>query len=361
MWHDSTDWPSGRLVLQDGTIWQGVCFGAPLSVAGEVVFNTGMTGYPETLTDPSYAGQILVLTYPLIGNYGVPGEPNSEGLPAHLESGQVQVAGLIVADYSPAYSHWQASQSLGEWLQAQQVPALCGIDTRALTRRLRENGTLPGRIEVDGEPVRRFDPDRENLVAQVSPTGVRRYGEGRHTVVLIDCGAKANIIRHLLRRGLRVVRVPWDYDLSARDYDGLVISNGPGNPKMCRPTILQIRSAFARHKPVLGICLGHQLMALAAGANTYKMKYGHRGQNQPVIEVGTGRGFMTSQNHGYAVDNRTLPEDWQPWFENLNDGTNEGLRHRRAPFFSVQFHPEASPGPVEAEELFDRFVQQVCP
>ncbi len=323
------------------------------------MFNTGMTGYPEALTDPSYAGQILVLTYPLIGNYGVPAQRAEAELPAALESFHVQVAGLIVADYSEAYSHWQARMSLAEWLKAHRVPALCGIDTRALTRRLREEGTVPGRIEAGYRPAEQFDPDRENLVAGVSPNRVERYGNGEKTVVLIDCGAKANIIRHLLRRGLRVVRVPWDYDLSRVAYDGLVISNGPGNPKMCRPTILQIRKAFAARKPMLGICLGHQLMALAAGANTYKMKYGHRGQNQPVLEVGTGRGFMTSQNHGYAVDNRTLPEDWEPWFENLNDGTNEGLRHRRAPFFSVQFHPEASPGPVEAEQLFDRFVQQV--
>ncbi len=348
-----------RLILEDGSVFEGFSFGYPASRAGEVVFNTGMVGYPETMTDPSYLGQIVVFTYPLIGNYGVPPQQRDGGVHRFLESQRIQVQGIVVSDYSPEYSHWNSRRSLGEWLFSQKIPALSGIDTRSLTRKLREKGTMLGKIEFDDQPVDFYDPNKENLVARVSTRNVRQYGNGTHTVVLVDCGEKENILRHLLQRQVQVIRVPWDYDFTTLEYDGVVISNGPGDPKMCRPTILNIRKAFDLGKPMFGICLGHQLMALAAGANTYKLKYGHRGQNQPVQASDTGHCYITSQNHGFAVDNKTLPDDWQVWFTNLNDGTNEGIRHREKPFFSTQYHPEAAPGPVDTTFIFDEFVKQV--
>ncbi len=352
--------PTAKLILEDGSVFQGTSFGYPASTAGEVVFNTGMVGYPETLTDPSYYGQILVLTYPLIGNYGVPPfEPGASQLLNDFESERVQIAGLVVSNYSREHNHWKASQSLGEWLYRNGIPAISGIDTRALTRRLREQGTMLGKILVDEQELAFYDPNAENLVEKVSPDKPRLYGKGKKRVVLIDCGTKNNIIHHLLKRNLEVWRVPWDYDLRQEQFDALLVSNGPGNPKMCRQTILQIRHAYTRRIPTFGICLGHQLMALAAGANTYKMKYGHRSQNQPVQEVGSSRCLITSQNHGYAVENKSLPRDWDAWFVNLNDGSNEGLRHQHLPVLSVQFHPEAAPGPVDAEYLFDQFARMI--
>jgi len=348
------------LILEDGSTFIGEVFGARKSIAGEVVFNTGMVGYPEALTDPSYRGQILVLTYPLIGNYGVP-KMDSDGsdIPNNLESQTVQIAGLIVSDYSREYSHWNACQSLGEWLKQHGVPALMGIDTRSLTQILREKGTMLGKIEFPNQPVGWRNPDVEELVPEVSIKKPQIYENGDKKIVLLDCGAKANILRNLLQRKVTVKCVPYDYDLSKEQFDGLVISNGPGNPKLCRKTILQIREVISRRIPILGICLGHQLLALACGANTYKLKYGHRSQNQPVQEVGTNRCFVTSQNHGFAVDNKTLPPDWEPYFINLNDGTNEGLRHKSGRFMSVQFHPEAMPGPVDTQHLFDEFLDLV--
>ncbi len=348
-----------RLILEDGSVFEGFSFGYPQSRAGEVVFNTGMVGYPETMTDPSYLGQIVVFTYPLIGNYGVPPQQRDGGVHRHLESQKIQVQGIIVSDYSEDFSHWNARRSLQNWLYSQKIPALTGIDTRTLTRKLREAGTMLGKIEFEDQPVDFYDPNKENLVARVSTRKIRYYGEGNHTIVLVDCGEKENILRHLLQRNVRVIRVPWDYDFTQLEYDGVVISNGPGDPKMCRPTILHIRKAYQDEKPMFGICLGHQLMALAAGADTYKLKYGHRGQNQPVQASDTGKCYITSQNHGYAVDNKTLPDDWLVWFTNLNDGTNEGIRHRQKPFFSTQYHPEAAPGPVDTTFIFDEFVGQV--
>ncbi len=351
--------PKARLILEDGSIFKGVSFGYPISRAGEVVFNTGMVGYPETLTDPSYFGQILVLTYPLIGNYGVPAHRMSGGILEHLESRRIQVQGLIVAGASEEFSHWNSHRSLSRWLQAQKVPALSGVDTRTLTRKLREKGTMLGKIEFDGQSIPFYDPDQDNLVQKVSIRKARTYGSGKLTIALLDCGCKENIVRSLLLRQVRVIRLPWDYDLRQIEFDGLVISNGPGNPKMCRKVILQIRRLMFQNRPMLGICLGHQLMALAAGANTFKLKYGHRGQNQPVQEKAHHRCFVTSQNHGFAVDGHTLPDDWETWFVNLNDGTNEGMRHRERPFMSVQFHPEAAPGPVDTGFVFDEFLAMV--
>jgi len=319
-------------------------------VSGEVVFNTGMVGYTESLTDPSYSGQILCLTYPLVGNYGVP--------PA-FESSRIQAAALVVSELAGEYSHAMAEKSLPTWLREQGIPCLSGIDTRALTKRLRTRGCMLGRIVVDAEEAPFEDPNLRNLVADVSCTTRIVYPGGAKSVVLVDCGAKGSIVKELHARGLTVIRVPWDHDFLAEDYDALFVSNGPGDPAACGAAIGNLKRALQGTKPVMGICLGHQLMALAAGASTYKLKFGHRGHNQPCLEEGTRRCFITSQNHGYAVDTATLPEGWEAWFTNANDGSNEGMRHRSKPFLSVQFHPEAAPGPVDCGPLFDRFVSMI--
>ncbi len=346
-----------KLILEDGTELTGWSFGHPGAAAGEVVFTTGMVGYPESLTDPSYAGQILVLTYPLVGNYGVPAAEKGTQVTARFESDRIHVAGLVVAEVCDRPSHWQSTRSLDEWLQEERVPGVFGVDTRLLTKRLRERGTMLGKILVSGTREPAFwDPNKENLVAKVSVSAPQHLGTGDKRVLLVDCGCKHGILRRLLARGVSVLRVPWDHDLTREEFDAVVISNGPGDPKMARATIFALRRLLAGNKPVLGICLGNQLLALAAGANTYKLKFGHRSQNQPCLEVGSKRCFITSQNHGYAVDTRTLPEGWEPWFVNANDGTNEGVRHRSKPFMGVQFHPEASPGPVDTDFLFDQFV-----
>jgi len=349
-----------KLILEDGTSFTGSSFGYEKSVAGEVVFNTSMTGYPESLTDPSYAGQLLVATYPLIGNYGVPDETIIEDLPVNFESDAIQVTALIVSEYSEKYSHWNAMQSLGSWLRAHKVPALFGIDTRALTKILREKGTILGKIVFGDDDLDFTNPNQDNLVARVSTKTVKSYGNGNSRILLVDCGVKYNIIRHFICRGHTVIRVPWDYDYSNEQFDGLFISNGPGDPKKCEATIEHLAVSIKQDVPIFGICLGNQLLALASGADTYKLKYGHRSHNQPVLEVGSTRALVTSQNHGFAINSKSLPEAWKPWFINLNDGTNEGIRHRDGNIFSVQFHPEASSGPTDSEYLFDEFLAKVA-
>jgi carbamoyl-phosphate synthase small subunit len=340
---------TAKLILEDGTHYSGRLSGFPRSVSGEVVFNTGMVGYTESLTDPSYSGQILCLTYPLVGNYGVP--------PA-FESERIQASALVVSELADEYSHALAEKSLPQWLEEQAIPCLSGIDTRALTKRLRSRGCMLGKIVVGDRDVSFDDPNQRNLVAGVS--GERQVFEGgRRTVLLVDCGAKASIVEKLRARGMTVIRVPWDYDFLSEDFDALLVSNGPGDPGACGAAIRNLQRAMRAKRPIMGICLGHQLLALAAGANTYKLKFGHRGHNQPCLEEGSGRCFITSQNHGYAVDPASLPHGWQPWFTNANDGSNEGMRHRSAPFMSVQFHPEAAPGPVDCEPLFDKFVSMI--
>ena len=347
-----------KLVLDDGTEFHGHSFGAPHSVAGEVVFSTAMNGYPESLTDPSYKGQLLVATFPLIGNYGVPHIRMVDNMAEFFESDRVQISGLVISDYSFSYSHWNAAQSLSDWLNEHNVPGIHGIDTRMLTKIIREKGAMLGKIII-GDDIPFYNPNKDNLVDQVSVRESITYGNGKYRILLVDCGTKNNIIRCLLKRNTTVYRVPWDYPIDASLYDGVLFTNGPGDPKMCKATIESTKKLLHGNVPVFGICLGSQIMALAAGADTYKLKYGHRSHNQPVIMNGTKRCFITSQNHGYAIESSTLPPAWEPWFENLNDRTCEGIRHKSMPFFAVQFHPEASAGPVDTEFLFDDFMKMV--
>jgi carbamoyl-phosphate synthase small subunit len=346
-----------KLILEDGSIFPGYSFGSQRVANGEVVFNTGMVGYPETLTDPSYRGQIVALTYPLIGNYGVPGTEKEDGLLLYFESEKIQVEGLLVSNYSEQYSHWNAKKSLSEWLQEYDTPGIFGIDTRELTKKLRTKGTLLGKIVYESEKKTFHDPNKMNLAAEVSVKEPVTYAKGDSIILLVDCGTKNSLIRAFLKRGFSVKRVPWNYDFTKEKVDGIVLSNGPGDPKKCKDTIEHVITFLARDIPILGICLGSQILALAAGANTYKLKYGHRSQNQPCMEVGTNRCYITPQNHGYAVDAVSLPQDWREWFYNGNDQTNEGIKHISKPFFGAQFHPEASPGPDDTEFLFDMFVR----
>ena len=379
------------LILDDGSRFHGKSFGYEKPVAGEVVFNTAMTGYPESLTDPSYAGQLMTLTYPLVGNYGVPPftvEPN--GLATFMESERIHAEAIIVSDYSEDFSHWNAVESLADWLKREQVPGITGIDTRELTKVLREHGVMMGRIVFDDVENEIYNSqltidnyEDVNYVDRVSCKEIIVY-TGKESplhfpittptaqlncqlstvncqlkrVVLLDCGVKSNILRCLLKRDVEVIRVPWDYDYNELEFDGLFISNGPGDPDTCDAAVQNIRRAMKNEKlPIFGICMGNQLLSKAGGAKIYKLKYGHRSHNQPVRMVGTERCFITSQNHGYAVDNTTLTEDWEPLFINMNDGSNEGIRHKRNPWFSAQFHPEAASGPTDTEFLFDEFVK----
>lgn len=347
------------LTLQDGMRFEGYSFGYDKNVMGEVVFNTAMNGYPESLTDPSYLGQLMVATYPMMGNYGIPSrEISPEGIALHLESDRIWMQGIIVSDYSTQYSHWNAECSLAERLIQEKVIGLTGIDTRALTKYIREHGTQVGTVTIEGVDAPAVDEkwNERNLVAEASTREVRTYGNGKKRVVLVDCGTKNNILRELLSEDTTVIQVPWDYDFSTLAYDGLFISNGPGNPEACTVTIQNIRKALQGDKPIYGICMGNQLLSLAAGARIYKLAYGHRSHNQPVRMVGTNSCYITSQNHSFAVDSTTLPSDWEEWFVNLNDGSNEGIRHKTKPFRSVQFHPEACGGPQDTLFIFKEFL-----
>ena len=350
------------LVLEDGTTFHGKSFGYEAPVAGEVVFNTAMMGYPESLTDPSYAGQLMTLTYPLVGNYGVPPftiEANS--LATFMESDKIYASAIIVADYSEEFSHWNAVESLADWLKREKVPGITGIDTRQLTKVLREHGVMMGKILFDDQPdnIPQAEYEGVNWVDRVSCRDIIRYNEGAgKKVVLVDCGVKNNIIRCLVNRGVEVIRVPWNYDYTDMDFDGLFLGNGPGDPDMCEDAVNVIRKQMSMsRKPICGICMGNQLLAKAGGATIYKLKYGHRSHNQPVREVGTNRCYVTSQNHGYAVDAKTLGSEWRELFVNMNDGSNEGVAHKENPWFTSQFHPEACSGPIDTEFMFDRFIQ----
>lgn len=350
-----------KIIFQkDGLEIEGKSFGAYTSAAGEIVFNTAMVGYNESLTDPSYKGQIMVITFPIVGNYGVPDEKAMiNEIEAWVESNKIQVTGLVVSYYSDDYSHWNAIQKLGDWLKANNIPGVYGVDTRAITKKLREEGSTLAKIVAD-EDIEFYDPNTDNLVDQVSIKEVKRYNEGADIkIALIDCGVKNNIIRCFVNRGVEVIRIPWDYDYSTLEFDGLFISNGPGDPEMCVATINHLKQSLQEDKPIFGICLGNQLVSLAAGASTFKLKYGHRSHNQPVQLAGTKKCFITSQNHGFAVDDSKLPAGFKTFFSNLNDGTCEGIRHESKPIFTVQFHPEATGGPVDTEYLFDEFISEV--
>ncbi|MBT3181148.1 MAG: glutamine-hydrolyzing carbamoyl-phosphate synthase small subunit [Deltaproteobacteria bacterium] len=349
------------LVLEDGSVFGGFSFGASPEneILGEVVFNTGMVGYPESFTDPSYRGQILTLTYPLIGNYGVPAEFEKE-LTSNYESNQVHMRGLVVSEYSEYHHHWSAKRGLSDLLAEEGVTGIECVDTRALVTKLREKGTMAGCLTTTTPAadivIPPFHPVSETSVNEIQEYNVDGASK---RVGLVDCGCKNTIIRSLTNRGVGVLRVPWDYDITTLDVDGVLFSNGPGDPMDCMPTIDTAKKVLEKGIPAFGICLGNQILALAAGAKTYKLKFGHRSQNQPCHLVGSKRCYITSQNHGYAVDEDSLPDGWEVWFTNLNDGTNEGIRHASRSVMSVQFHPEAMPGPVDTGFLFDEFVSML--
>ena len=372
----SVDGKKVKLVLEDGSVFEGLSFGYFGSSSGEVVFNTGMTGYPETFTDPSYCGQILVMTYPLIGNYGIPCDERTEdGILKNFESENIHPRGIVVSDYCDSPSHWSCVKTLHQWLEENKIPGIYGIDTRALTKKIREKGAMLGKITAEnGDSSSKnieghaggphadgqfYNPNEENLAAKVSIKEPRIYKRGKKTVMLVDCGVKNNIIREFLKRDITVIRVPWDYDIcdSPYNYNGLFLSNGPGDPKQCKATIANIRKAMEKNIPIFGICLGNQILALAAGADTYKLKFGHRSQNQPCLRIGTKKAYITSQNHGFSVRSETLRDEWEEIFVNSNDGTNEGIRHKTKPFMSCQFHPESWPGPNDTNFLFDEFIK----
>ena len=353
------------LTLKTGQQFTGTSFGHYGEIDGETVFNTGVTGYEETLTDPSYRGQILVITQPLVGNYGIPddNERDEYGIAKYFESDDIHVRAVIVSEYSERYSHWKAVKSLGEWLKEKGVPGITGVDTRALTQILREQGSTMGTIrKTDEKPdfSNVIDPNETNVVAEVSVDEIKTLTPPNKTktIALIDCGVKNNIVRSFLKRGVEVIWCPWDADVSELEFDGLFISNGPGDPKMVAEQVgKNINWAIEKGIQTFGICLGNQLTSLAIGADTYKMRYGHRGINQPCIDLQTGRCYITSQNHGFAVDNDSLPEGWEPWWINANDQTAEGIRKKDGKVFTVQFHPEACPGPQDTEYLFDDFIE----
>lgn len=363
------------LALEDGTIFKGNGFGYPCEVSGEVVFNTGMTGYTESLTDPSYYGQILIQTYPLIGNYGVPPYSivDNFGIPLHFESNRIQVKGFVVYSLTQSPSHWSCKKTLDKWLHEQGIPGIEGVDTRELTKRIRAKGTMLGILKVGKEMNLKEvkaklkmieDPNKKELVKEVTADKPIKHSSGKSPkVVLIDCGTKFGILRNLLQRDIDIVRVPYNYPaekILRIKPSGIVISNGPGDPKKCEQTIQTIKEILETDLPVMGICLGNQILALAAGADTYKLKFGHRGQNHPCIDLFNEKCYITSQNHGYAVDVESLKETgFDVWFKNVNDKTVEGIKHRKKPVFGTQFHPEASPGPYETGFLFDYFTEEV--
>ncbi|MEI8129998.1 MAG: glutamine-hydrolyzing carbamoyl-phosphate synthase small subunit [bacterium] len=342
---------NAKLIFKDKSEYEGKSFGADTAVSGEVVFATGMVGYPEALTDPSFRGQILVMTYPLVGNYGVPREDL-------WESKEIQVAGLIVSSYIDTPSHSTSEMTLGEWFRKQNVPLFEIKDTRALAEKLRDGGAMLGKMIVGKKDIPFVDPNVRNLSAEVSTKEMLTFGEGEKTVVVIDCGTKMNIARRFASRGVKVVVVPWDTDVTKLDFkvDGVLISNGPGDPKKVTATIANVKKILAKKIPILGICLGNQILALAAGGNTYKLKFGHRSQNQPAVLSGTNQAYLTTQNHGFAVGK--IPAGFREWFVNGNDGTNEGIIHKSLPIMSVQFHPESSPGPLDTDWIFDYFLEK---
>jgi len=359
------------LKLKTGQIFTGTSFGAPISTSGEAVFTTSMVGYPESMTDPSYRGQILTFTHPLVGNYGVPGLFKDQfGLLAYFESDRIQVEGIVVSDYATKYSHWTAVESLGEWCARHGVPAITGVDTRAIVHILRDQGSTLARLDVGDEALNEdltnaeySDPNTRNLVAEVStvvPLSYNPFGDIK--IAVIDCGAKQNILRSLVMRGAAVTVLPWNFDFTniADQFDGLFISNGPGNPRQAMETVKNLRKTLdVYQKPIFGICMGNLLLGMAAGLDVYKLRFGNRGHNVPAINMVNGKCYITSQNHGYALQDAVMPQGWEKYFVNANDGSNEGIRHEIRPVRSVQFHPEAKGGPQDTEYLFEEFLAQV--
>lgn len=361
------------LVLEDGVVIIGCGFGARGIRIGEVVFTTSMIGCPEQITDPSYAGQILVITYPLIGNYGVPSKS-----PLYFESGSIQIEGLVISEETTP-NHWSSVMSLHEWLVSENIPGISRVDTRFLVKHIRERGAMMGLLyvcdlneDVDIHALYKRllnspSYDESIFLSKVSPTKPIVHepgGEVKASVLLIDCGVKYGILRELLSRNLRVVRVPYNYSfdkaISEFSFDGVVISNGPGNPSLLMDVQENVLKAVEYNFPMLGICLGNQILALAMGGKTFKLKYGHRGANKPVINLQTNTCFVTTQNHGYAVDPRSLDDGgFKIWFINADDKTVEGLYHSKYPIISTQFHPEASPGPLDSRWIFDLYFKMV--
>lgn len=356
-------------MLDDGSVLEGEGFGYSTAAFGELVFNTGMVGYAETLTDPSYAGQILTMTYPLVGNYGVPdpGTIDDDGIPVHFESDAIQIRGLVIHELSPTASHWNAAMTLDEWLYRERVPGISGIDTRDLAKRLRKGGVMMAALavcedEIDDNTLldrlrgaQRYDGDE--FVSGVSTARDVQYGTGER-IVVIDTGAKNAILRCIRDLGYSAVKVPWNSTIQhimSYEPKGVVISNGPGDPLKCTETISTARSLMEMNVPTLGICLGAQIIGLAGGAKTYKLKYGHRGQNKPCLNLDNGQVCVTSQNHGYCIDPESLEgSEFELWFKNTDDETVEGIRHRTRNCIAVQFHPEASPGPYDCKFVFER-------
>ncbi|MDR0398740.1 MAG: glutamine-hydrolyzing carbamoyl-phosphate synthase small subunit [Endomicrobium sp.] len=361
------------LELSNGIKLEGKAIGADVSVSGEMVFNTGMLGYSEAMTDPSYLGQILVFSFCLIGNYGIPFPENGDFFSSQgHESSSIKTQGIIVSDIYSGCHHHDGGISLEDWMKKQDVPGIAGIDTRYLVQTIRESGNLWGRIVPEGakpqnkskfEFLKHFedgeyvDPSKFNLMPSVSTKERQIIGRGSKKVAVIDCGAKWNIMRMLIERGCEVEVLPWDTDFSTVKCDGWVISNGPGDPKNTADLVERIKKdVLTSNKPILGICLGHQLLALASGAKTKRLSHGHRSHNQPVFSLPDKKAYMSSQNHRYAVEKNSIQAGWELWFENANDDSVEGLKHKTKPFMSVQFHPEASSGPNDTSWIMDKLV-----
>jgi carbamoyl-phosphate synthase small subunit len=350
-----------KIVLENGDIFYGK---SPeyqqKTVFGEFVFNTGMTGYEETLTDPSYSGQVLTFTYPIIGNYGVSDADV-------FESDKIHVKGIICQSlYTHEPKHYAKSRSFLDWLAIQNTPIIFGVDCKALTKVIRDYGVINGAMvfndecDIDKQIKANIKYSKVHWVEQVSCKTPTTYGSGKYNIILVDCGYKKNILRNLLKFDVTVKVVPFNYDYTKEDYDGVFLSNGPGDPKLCIDTINILKNALSKvEKPIYGICLGAQLMSLAIGADTYKLKFGHRGQNQPCLNLLNGRSYLTSQNHGYAVDELTLPKGWLISYRNLNDNTVAGIMHNTKPFAATQFHPEASPGPHDTFYFFEQFFESI--
>lgn len=359
----------GMLILEDGTIFEGMGFGYSTAAFGEAVFNTGMTGYVEALTDPSYNGQILTLTYPLVGNYGVP-DPmakDADGIRKNFESEMIQARGLVVHELSLTASHWNMSMTLDEWLYNEKIPGISGIDTRELTIKLRTGGVMMAALVVSDTPInvpeikKKLESAKkyndEEFMNTVSIKEPQTFGSDAESIVVIDTGVKNSILRNVRSLGYKVIKVPWNYSLEkilSYHPKGVIFSNGPGDPIKCAETMKTAKDVIEKNIPTLGICLGAQILGLAGGANTYKLKYGHRGQNKSCIDLDNNQVYVTSQNHGYCIDPDSLKNtDFKLWFTNTDDNTVEGIKHKQKKIIAVQFHPEASPGPFDCMFIFE--------